>query len=161
MNEPAWVIEARRHIGVKEIPGPRHHPKILEWWRAIRRGGIKRDEVPWCAAYVGGCLEAVGIISSRFESARSYMTWGVPIPQPVLGCVAVFSRKGGGHVGFVTGMVDDGRLLILGGNQNDQVSITPFDRGRLVGYRWPQAVPITDRSLPVLASKQRSSTNEA
>ena len=161
MNEPAWVIEARRHIGVKEIPGPRHHPKILEWWRAIRRGGIKRDEVPWCAAYVGGCLEAVGIISSRFESAKSYMTWGIPIPQPVLGCVAVFSRSGGGHVGFVVGVVDDGRLLILGGNQSNQVSISPFDRNRVIGYRWPQAVPITDRALPILASKQRSSTNEA
>jgi uncharacterized protein (TIGR02594 family) len=161
VTEPAWVAEARKHIGLKEIPGPRHHPKILDWWKKIKRGGIKSDEVPWCAAFVGGCLEEVGIISSRFESARSYMTWGVPLPQPVLGCVVVFSRAGGGHVGFLTGVVDDGRLLILGGNQNDQVSIAPFDRSRVIGYRWPKAVPITERALPVLASKQRSSTNEA
>lgn len=161
MNEPAWLTEARKHLGIREIPGPKHESKILGWWKAIRRGGIKTDEVPWCAAFVGGCLEAVGIISSRYESARSYSTWGIPIPQPVLGCIVVFSRAGGGHVGFVTGLVDDGRLLVLGGNQANAVSISPFDRNRVVGYRWPRAVPITDRSLPTLASGRRSSANEA
>jgi uncharacterized protein (TIGR02594 family) len=161
MSEPAWVIEARKHIGLKEIPGPRNEPKILGWWKKIKRGGIKSDEVPWCAAFVGGCLEEVGIISSRFESARSYMTWGIPLSQPVPGCIAVFSRAGGGHVGFV--VADDGerRLLILGGNQKDQVSIAPFEKSRVMGYRWPRAVPITDRTLRVIGSTQASSTNEA
>lgn len=161
MNEPAWMVEARRHIGTREIPGKRHEPKILAWWKKIRRGGIQSDEVPWCAAFVGACLEHVGIVSSRFESARSYMTWGIPIPAPVPGCVAVFSRAGGGHVGFVVASVDDGRLLILGGNQGDAVSIAPFDRNRVIGYRWPRAVPIVNRDLQQLGSKQKSSTNEA
>ena len=74
MSEQAWITEAKRHIGTREIPGAKHEPKILAWWKAIKRGGIKTDEVPWCAAFVGGCLEAVGIVSSRYESARSYMT---------------------------------------------------------------------------------------
>jgi uncharacterized protein (TIGR02594 family) len=161
MNEPAWMVEARSHLGTREIPGAKHEPKILGWWKAIKRGGIKTDEVFWCAAYVGGCLEAVGIISIRFESARSYMDWGVPLKRPVPGCIAVFSRKGGGHVGFVVAADTTGRLLILGGNQNDQVSIAPFSRDRVIGYRWPRAVPVPVTPLRIIGSTQPSSTNEA
>ena len=62
-------------------------------WKAIRRGGIKSDEVPWCAAFGGGCLEAVGIVSSRYESAKSYLTWGQPLSAPVYGCIVVFERS--------------------------------------------------------------------
>lgn len=161
MNEPAWLVEARRHIGTKEIPGVRHEPKILQWWKAIRRGGIKTDEVPWCAAFVGACLENVGIVSSRFESARSYLQWGQPLKKPVLGCIAVFARAGGGHVGFVIADDGNGRLLICGGNQGNQVSIAPFDKNRVIAYRWPKAVPIPTEPLRIIGSKQLSSTNEA
>lgn len=158
---PEWISEAQKHIGTKEIPGPKHNSKILNWWKAIKRGGIKSDEIPWCAAFVGGCLEAVGIISSRFESAASYKTWGMGLKTPIYGCVAVFTRNGGGHVGFVVGLDTRGRLMILGGNQGDKVSIAPFDRSRVVAYRWPQAVPIISYSLPMISTAQASSTNEA
>lgn len=161
MNEPAWLVEARRHIGTREIPGAKHEPKILAWWKSIKRGGIKTDEVPWCAAFVGGCLEHVGIISSRFESARSYLTWGVPLKTPVLGCVVVLARAGGGHVFFAAADDGNGRLLGVGGNQGDQVSLAAFSKDRVLGYRWPKAVPIPTEPLRVIGSKLQSSTNEA
>jgi uncharacterized protein (TIGR02594 family) len=142
LHEPAWLIEARRHIGVREIKGPTHEPKILTWWKAIKRGGIKDDETPWCAAFVGAMLENVGLISSRFESARSYLDWGVKLDQADLGCIVVFSRDGGGHVGFVVGRDPAHRLMVLGGNQGDEVNIRTFDRSRVTGYRWPKAVPL-------------------
>ena len=72
--EPVWLSIARKYIGTKEIKGIKHEPKIVQWWRAIKRGGIKDDETPWCAAFVGGVLEEAGIISSRNEGARSYLT---------------------------------------------------------------------------------------
>lgn len=161
MNEPVWLIEARKHIGQKEYPGAANNPWIVSLWKMIKRGGIKSDAVPWCAAFVGGCLEAVGIKSTRFESAKSYMAWGIPLSRPVYGCIAVFSRKGGGHVGFVIADDGKGRLLILGGNQSDAVSIAPFDKNRVVGYRWPQAVPVPVEPLPIIGSTMKSSTNEA
>lgn len=161
MIAPAWLTEARKHIGTREIPGPKHEPKILAWWKAIKRGGIKTDEVPWCAAFVGGCLETVGIISSRYESAKSYLTWGVPLNYPVPGCIAVLTRVGGGHVGFVVGVDAKGRVMLLGGNQGDKVNIAPFDESRVAGYRWPQAVPIVNSTLSVIKSTLPSSSNEA
>lgn len=161
MNEPAWIVEARRHIGTKEVPGLKHEPKIVQWWRDIRRGGIKSDEVPWCAAFVGHCLEHVGVISSRFESARSYLDWGRRLSTPVTGCIVVFSRGQGGHVGFAVADDSRDRLLILGGNQGNQVSIAPFEKGRVIGYRWPKAVPVPTEPLRLIGSTMKSSTNEA
>lgn len=161
MNEPAWMVEARSHLGTREIPGAKHEPKILGWWKAIKRGGIKDDETPWCAAFVGGCLEAVGIVSSRFESARSYLQWGKPIATAELGAIAVLGRPGGGgHVGFVVGRDIDGRIILLGGNQGNAVNESAFATSRVLGYRWPLAVPAPiPRPLPLLSSL--ASTSEA
>lgn len=142
MSDPIWLHEARKHLGVREIPGVNHHPLIVRMWKAIKRGGIKDDETPWCAAFVGFCLENVGIASSRFESARSYLTWGQKLDGPVFGCIVVFTRNGGGHVGFVTGRHFDGRLLVLGGNQGNEVNIRAFPTDRVSGYRWPTGWPL-------------------
>lgn len=152
MNEPLWLIEARKYDGQREIKGITHNPLIVSWWKKIKRGGIKDDETPWCAAFVGAMLENVGIISSRFESAKSYLTWGSKLPGPVVGCIVVFSRDGGGHVGFVVGIDGKGKLLVLGGNQSDGVNIRAFPRDNVVGYRWPTAFPLAVNDMPVFAA---------
>ena len=149
MVKMRWVDEARRHIGLTEIKGPQHNPEIVAMWKAIKRGGIRDDETPWCAAFVGACLERVGIQSTRFEGARSYASWGEKLEKPVAGCVVVFSRDGGGHVGFVVGQDKAGNLLVLGGNQADAVNVKAFPLSRVTGYRWPQGEPLPVGDLPV------------
>lgn len=162
MNEPTWLAIARRQIGVREIKGPRHEPRILAWWRAIKRGGIRDDETPWCAAFVGACLEEAGVRSSRFESARSYLDWGVPLAIPVVGCVVVLGRAGGGgHVGLLDGITVDGDMAILGGNQGDAVSIAVFKPERLLGYRWPAGVPVPSPFQPLPLAFAAASQSEA
>ena len=156
-----WVTEARKHLGLKEEPGIGNNPTIVGWWKDIKRGGIKQDSVPWCAAFVGSCLERVGIESTRFESAKSYLQWGRPLPEAVYGCIVVFTREGGGHVGFVVGKDTQGRLLVLGGNQSDSVSVAHFNVMRVAGYRWPTDITLTDQPLPIMASTEKSSINEA
>ena len=161
-----WVDEAYKHLGVAEIPGVNHHPLILKMWKAIKRGGIQTDEVPWCAAFVGFCLENVGIVSSRYESAHSYLKWGQGLDFAAVGAIAVFdggpSRPGLGHVGFVMGRDANGRLMVLGGNQGNKVSVAPFDLTRVLSYRWPIGfqVPVI-RPLPEFKTDQASSTGEA
>lgn len=149
MQEKPWIAEARKYIGEQEIKGAKHNPLILQWWKDIKRGGIKDDETPWCAAFTGAMLEHVGIQSSRFESAKSYLDWGEKLAQPVYGCIVVFTRDGGGHVGFVVGQNSSGDLLVLGGNQGDAVNIRTFSRTRVSGYRWPSGVAKTNEPLPV------------
>lgn len=159
MLEPTWLQKAREFIGLYEKKGAEHNPQILAWWKAIKLGGIKDDETPWCAAFVGGVLESVGIQSSRSGAARSYLQWGQPIKLPVPGCVVVFSRDGGGHVGFVVGKDSTGRLLVLGGNQADAVNVRAFGLDRVLGYRWPTLVALpAEETLPVLSPAQVSTT---
>ena len=149
MNKPRWIVQAENHIGVKEVKGATHNPVIVQFWKDIRRGGIKDDETPWCAAFVGSMLERSGIQSTRFESAKSYLSWGEQLDRPVYGCVVVFSRDGGGHVGFVVGKDKAGNLLVLGGNQDDAVNVKSFPLSRKPIYRWPQGEPKPVGELPV------------
>lgn len=149
MDKPSWIIEGEKYIGEMEIKGARHNPLILQWWKDIKRGGIKNDETPWCAAYAGAMLERVGIRSTRFEGAKSYLDWGITLPRPVYGCIVVFTRQGGGHVGFVVGMTESGNLLVLGGNQGDAVNIKAFGLDRVSGYRWPEGYSMPSFPLPV------------
>lgn len=158
-----WILEAQKYIGEKEIPGAKHNPVIVDMWKAIKRGGIKDDETPWCAAFVGACLERVGIESTRFESAKSYLAWGTKLNAPVEGCIVVFDRDGGGHVGFVVGVTRMGDLLVLGGNQGDMVKVAKFPRSRAqaANYRWPSGYPTPGTPMPVMDGPEDYSTKEA
>lgn len=158
-TELSWINQARKYIGEQEIKGSKHNPLILQWWKDIKRGGIKDDETPWCAAYVGAMLENVGIRSTRFESAKSYLEWGTNLSSPAYGCIVVFTRTGGGHVGFVVGQKANGDLLVLGGNQGDAVNIRAFSQDRVSGYRWPSGFPVDTRPLP--GGNAAGSTSEA
>lgn len=167
MSDPAWLAEARKHVGLREIAGRRHNPLILRWWQLIR-APFTDDETPWCAGYVGGVLEAVGIRSTRSAAARSYQTWGLGV-SPAVGAIVVFwrgsPRSGKGHVGFVVGRDQHGMLMVLGGNQGNAVNVRPFSLDRVVAYRWPAGQPLPKpgafKDLPVVKSDGRPSTNEA
>ena len=135
--EPPWLMQARRFMGLREIKGPQHAAEIVQFWKDIKRGGIKDDETPWCAAFVGSCLEKTGFLSTRFESASSYRTWGQKLDHPEVGAIAVISRPGGAHVFFVVGRDAGGGIVGLGGNQSDAVGFATFDRGSIQAYRWP------------------------
>lgn len=154
--EPLWLRHARDEIGLKEIHGAEHSADILQYWKDIKRGGIKDDETAWCAAFVGAMLERCGIKSTRFESAKSYLEWGTLLANPVVGCIVIFTREGGGHVGFAVGRDKAGNLLILGGNQGDAVNIKAFPVSRVTGYRWPFGIAVPVTPLPTLADAEVS-----
>lgn len=156
IEEPKWLQLARKFEGLREVKGGAHAPEIVQFWKDIKRGGIKDDETPWCAAFVGAMLERSGIRSTRFESAKSYLDWGESISEPCVGCIVVFSREGGGHVGFVVGRDAAGNLLVLGGNQGDAVNVKAFPLARVTGYRVPAGVAFQRLPLPVLTAREIS-----
>lgn len=141
-DEPIWITRARREVGVKERPGTAENPRILEY-HATTRLRAKRDEVPWCSAFVCWVFEGLGIASTRSAAARSWATWGRALAKPEPGCVVVLDRQApdnpnAAHVGFYLG--DDGpdRILVLGGNQGNAVSVRPYPRAKVLGWRWPE-----------------------
>lgn len=168
-NKPLWLLKAESYEGLQEIKGPQHNPEILDFWKSIKLGGIKNDETAWCAAFVGACLEKVGIKSTRSESARSYEKYGVKLEGPAVGCIVTFWRTNPnsheGHVGYVEGKDKNGNLIVLGGNQADAVNKKPFSVTRVLSYSWPEGVELPTEvgfdALPVININAKLSTNEA
>lgn len=156
-----WMVEAARHVGLREVPGKAHSPVIVGWLLRLN-AWWNDDETPWCGVFVAFVMKICGIdLPKHWYRAKAWADWGTHLITPVYGCVVVFERKGGGHVGFVMGQDKLGRLMVLGGNQGNAVTIAPFDRARVVAYRWPDGQPLTAAPLPLLSSKAGSSTNEA
>lgn len=145
-----WLEEAKKEIGVSEhtIDGSK---AVDQMWRDNKMSGLvgTAKTVPWCAGFVNAMLERSGIRSTRSDSSKSYIDYGVKLSEPKYGCVVVFSRKGGGHVGFCVGKTKDGNLLILGGNQSDAVNIKSFSTDRVIAYRYPDIGFIDNRPLPI------------
>lgn len=150
MTEPKWLTEARKEIGVSEhtITGSQ---AIDQMWIDSKLRGLvgTARKVPWCAGFVNAMLERAGVRSTRSDSSRSYLAFGTVLNEPAYGCVVVFSRSGGGHVGFVVGKTESGQLMVLGGNQSDAVNIKSFGLDRVTGYRWPSGLPVDTRPLPI------------
>jgi uncharacterized protein (TIGR02594 family) len=100
---------------------------------------INPAQTAWCAAFVDAVLHSTGGQGTGKLNARSYLDWGVPVTEPKVGDVVVFSRGDPngwqGHVGFYAGKNADGTIKVLGGNQGDEVSIDNFSTDRLLGYR--------------------------
>ena len=166
MTEPVWLTRARTYLGTSEIPGKQTAPTIARWLRELK-SIWSDDETPWCGTFVASMFRETdkGIaLPVHWYRARAWLDWGVPLHKPALGCVVVYERAGGGHVGFVVGTDVLGRVMTLGGNQGNRVSIAPFDQWRVLGYRWPLgrvAELAAAGPLPLLTSSGASSENEA
>lgn len=146
MSSPAWLVAASKDVGLKEIVGSRHEPRVVEFFAEAGHPYVKDDETAWCAAFVGAKLAEVGVQGTGKLNARSYLDWGVPLAKPAPGCIVVFKRGSSswqGHVGFF--LEDRGaKILVRGGNQSNSVSDAEYAKSSLLGYRWPEgfALPL-------------------
>ena len=164
LPELAWIAEARKHIGLREIKGSKHNPTILSWLKSLGAWWFN-DEEPYCGVFVAHCLQTAGVTFPRhWYRALDYLNYGTRLVQPAYGCVAVKSRKGGGHVCFVVGKSADGKLVCLGGNQNDMVCFALYNEADFEAFMWYglTASPAQHRyKLPVLLGISPTETTEA
>ena len=137
---------AQRHIGVKEVPGAEDNPRILAML-TLDQSWPPDDETPWCSAFVNEIAWLLRLPRSKNLRARSWLGIGrsIPLDAAKIGFdVVILNRANGpqdpsvleapGHVGFYAGYEND-RVLVLGGNQGNQVSIKPYDPAKLLGVR--------------------------
>ena len=136
-----WMVHALNELGQRELPGDAENPRVHAYYASVigeeRSSHLHDDTTPWCSAFANWCMQHYGPGSGSL-SARSWTHWGIPSERR-MGCVVVFSRPpdpSHGHVAFYTGEHADS-LLVLGGNQGNSVSIKPYAKTRVIGYRWP------------------------
>lgn len=121
--------------GLKEIKGPQDNPQIMAMYAELGHSWVEHDEVAWCAAFVGYCLEKCGIKSTRALNARSYEEWGIEVdPKDVQPGDVIVRPRGTkswqGHVEIVIERVGEKSVKSIGGNVSDsvKVSTTPISR---------------------------------
>lgn len=141
---PVWFRDAKRLMGLREIPGPKSNSTIMDM--AKRLGGwvgnyFTDDDIPWCGLFVANSIATTlpkEPLPANPLGAKNWVKFGIDSAR-CLGAIMVFERSGGGHVGFYAGE-DRTHFHILGGNQSNSVSITRIAKNRLVpgGVRWPR-----------------------
>ncbi|MGI9422096.1 MAG: TIGR02594 family protein [Hyphomicrobiaceae bacterium] len=171
MEQPRWMVQAWAQLFEREYAGAPSNPQIADFFRDAGHPDITQDDVPWCAAFVGACLDRAGHSGSGSLRARSYLGWGTAIDTAKLGAVAVLSRgrnPSAGHVGFVIGESED-TIILLGGNQGNAVSVARFSKDRLLGLRWPaqgdpqprhQTTPLFDIALAHVLEMEGGFSND-
>lgn len=136
LDEPApkMLIEALNLYGVKETIGNGDNPTIIGWAKELLLPEYNHDSIAWCGLFCAVVAKRAGKkVPENPLWARNWSAWGSKC-VPALGCVLVFSRDGGGHVGIYVGE-DTDCYHVLGGNQGDSVSITRIRKGRLIAAR--------------------------
>ena len=161
----AVLATAGTYIGTTEIKGMQHNPKIVEMFAKCKNAGIKDDETPWCAAFVGAVLHDVGVDGTFRLNARSYLSWGVSVVNPRPGDIVVFWRgkRDGwkGHVAFFVRNDGSGNVVVIGGNQDDSVSEKGYATSRVLGYRRAKTKPKPRKVGPIIGHSRPVGTPEA
>ncbi|MEA2868217.1 MAG: hypothetical protein QOE39_2932 [Bradyrhizobium sp.] len=109
------VAEARRYLG----------------GNPTSRGSL------WCARFMNMVLERSGHHGTGSDMASSFAHYGQRVSGPQIGAIAVMGRRGGGHVGVVSGIDAAGNPIVVSGNNGNRVREAPISRGRIYAYVMP------------------------
>jgi len=136
LNVPEYVKIALKEVGTQEIVGKKHDKRVLEY-QSTTSGKYTDDETPWCGAFISWVMKQAKI--NHFikipERAKEWSKFGYEVNEPTVGTIAIKSRVGGGHVCIVVGKSTNGKLLCVGGNQNNKVSISSYDKEVFQSFR--------------------------
>jgi uncharacterized protein (TIGR02594 family) len=90
----------------------------------------------WCGAFMDMVLKQTGHAGGG-NLAWGYSHYGTRVAGPQVGAIAVMGRRGGGHVGVVSGVDANGNPIIVSGNHNHTVAEAVYPRSRISTYVMP------------------------
>jgi len=162
-QELPWITEGKKVFGLHEV---RDNAKLSAWLRSDGKTLGDPKKLPWCGDYTETAVKNSlpkepfpGALGKNPYWARNWLHFGEDT-QPCYGCIVVFSRGQGGHVGFAVGE-DATDFYVLGGNQSDSVNIVRISKQRFLGARWPITFSGSKRPLPQMTPNNiPRSTNE-
>lgn len=92
----------------------------------------------WCARFMNFVLGRTGHGGTGSDLARSFASYGSRVSGPQVGAIAVMGRRGGGHVGVVSGVDARGNPIVISGNHGRRVAESVYPRGRVFAYVMPR-----------------------
>jgi uncharacterized protein (TIGR02594 family) len=93
----------------------------------------------WCARFMNLVLQHTGFKGTGSDMAASFAHYGQRVSGPEVGAIAVMGRRGGGHVGIITGIDARGNPIMISGNNGNRVKEAPISRGRIYAYVMPSS----------------------
>lgn len=98
----------------------------------------------WCGAFMDVVLKRTGHAPGGLL-ASAYAHYGTRVAGPQVGAIAVMGRRGGGHVGIVSGVDANGNPIIISGNTWSRASggrstvlEQSYSRSRVYAYVLPR-----------------------
>jgi uncharacterized protein (TIGR02594 family) len=163
---PTHLAAMRAITGMTETPGSADNPKIMFMADYIAKKYPEQaayasyytgDDVAWCGLTVGFCMAVSDVEpvfgptdTDRWMWAQAWASkyWEAEeLDEPCLGCVAVMTREGGGHVCLVEAwsegsdtFISGGQFKGRGGNQSDMVNVSTQSVSSVIAWMWPTAV---------------------
>jgi uncharacterized protein (TIGR02594 family) len=139
---PRTISEGLALLGVAEVVGRGSNRTIMNWRDELNQTGVaisgySDDDIPWCGLFAAYVTHRAGkkVVAEPLW-ARNWAKFGTGVTEASLGDVLVFVRNGGGHVGFYVAE-DASAYHVLGGNQDNKVSITRVAKARCIAVRRP------------------------
>lgn len=127
----------KKHVVEKDFSGKLYCLSVPSSIMIIRcRNGVIIP-IGNCGAFISWVMKQAGINHGIKipERAKEWIKFGYAVDEPTVGSIAVKSRVGGGHVCIVVGKRKDGKLLCVGGNQNNEVNIAAYDKSVFESFR--------------------------
>jgi len=90
----------------------------------------------WCGAFMDMVLKRTGHQGGG-NLASAYTRYGTRVSGPQVGAIAVMGRRGGSHVGVVSGIDANGNPIIVSGNHNRTVAESVYPASRIHAYVLP------------------------
>ena len=134
------LLEILKFYGLKEYFGPAHNPEIVKMFHEIGYQWVNDDETAWCSAALNYFCKRLGLKRSGKLDARSWLMLPTIVKFPELGDIVILWRDSPtnwtGHVGlYISEDKATERIYVLGGNQDNMISIKPYHKSRVLGYR--------------------------
>lgn len=170
---PKLVSIGLQYLGVKEYPGVKNNPVIMDWAYRLGIADIYLgDTMAWCGLAIAHLLRLakkppLDVRGDRYNYLRAlyYKNWGneVPIDEIQLGDLVGLKREGGGHIGIAIAFSKDKKtIFLIGGNQSNEFNISEFDADRIAFARRYYSIAAPESAKQYfIDSSGVLSTNEA
>lgn len=152
---PPWMAEMYRRKGLHE---GRDNAALSAWLKIGKFLG-NPARLPWC----GDAVETAIVKTLPDEPvpdnpfwAQAWAKFGIAASASDVGAIGVirWSAKAG-HVGIVAAYdAARRRVLLLGGNQSDAITLSWFPLDKFIAFRWPSTFP--RKPYPALDEKGQS-----
>lgn len=137
-----WMKDAVGEIGVTENKGTKCDARIKQYIDSLPAGGGRNhmrangmDNQSWCGCFAHWIMKNNGGSPLRgYDPIRAF-SYGTVWSKSnyVFGAIVVFKHS---HVGFLVGVTENDKIVVLGGNQRDRVQYRVYEKSQVKTLRY-------------------------